>query len=424
MHSSKINFMIKQFSYLVFITLISTATTFGQCSLPSAKLIQASGCLGTNTLSLGAGPDYAVPPMLEPQQACALQEYIDNFAFNSITNNGSGCNNNEANYAFNKTLNTVVTPGSSYGFSIQSPGIINPTGYAIWIDYNQNGSFDDAGELAFTIPPTNGTVSGTITIPPTASLGVTHMRVRLGGFQWFVDGDGSTTTDMGETEDYLITIGSNTAVTYSWTSLPAGFTSAVAFPAIIPAINTTYILTVTDSALGCSNTTSVTVDSNHIYPVAYGDNVWNAYAFNGHDFNTYEGFYVDSELSFNSTYRWNSNGSPSDATGYTGCTVNADYHSVEFKRKGFPCGLYSIDIPWHADEASLYINDTLVFQDLTCCEANLNAWTGFLDANSRIEFSWQAVTGASIGSLELNKISGTPVATPISGAAKRAIAVV
>jgi len=47
--------------------------------------------------------------------------------------------------------------------------------------------------------------------------------------------------------------------TYSWTSDPAGFTSTLANPTVIPAVNTTYTVTETVTATGCSNSNSVTV---------------------------------------------------------------------------------------------------------------------------------------------------------------------
>ena len=77
----------------------------------------------------------------------------------------------------------------------------------VYIDYNQNGVFTDAGETAFTAATSNANniVSGNITIPASSSLGTTRMRVVLS------QGFGGTqspcgTYQSGETEDYLINI--------------------------------------------------------------------------------------------------------------------------------------------------------------------------------------------------------------------------
>jgi hypothetical protein len=48
--------------------------------------------------------------------------------------------------------------------------------------------------------------------------------------------------------------------TYSWTSSPAGFTSTSQNPTDTPGATTTYIVTITNTALGCYDTASVTVN--------------------------------------------------------------------------------------------------------------------------------------------------------------------
>jgi hypothetical protein len=82
-------------------------------------------------------------------------------------------------------------------------------GTAIWIDYNRNGSFADPGERVFFEPltlegPRN--IIGNITIPCTASTGLTGMRVAV-----MESLAGSLLTPcvlygFGETEDYIINI--------------------------------------------------------------------------------------------------------------------------------------------------------------------------------------------------------------------------
>ncbi len=53
-------------------------------------------------------------------------------------------------------------------------------GYAVWIDYNKNGLFTDAGELVFSkATSTAATASGSFTVPSTVTLGSTRMRVSM-----------------------------------------------------------------------------------------------------------------------------------------------------------------------------------------------------------------------------------------------------
>src|SRR5680860_640683 len=50
--------------------------------------------------------------------------------------------------------------------------------------------------------------------------------------------------------------------TYSWTSVPVGFTSTSANPSVNPTVNTTYTVEETITATGCTNTHSVVVTVN------------------------------------------------------------------------------------------------------------------------------------------------------------------
>ena len=53
-----------------------------------------------------------------------------------------------------------------------------------------------------------------------------------------------------------------TGSTYSWTSIPAGFTLTVANPSVTPLVTTTYTVVETITATGCSNTHSVVITVN------------------------------------------------------------------------------------------------------------------------------------------------------------------
>lgn len=98
-----------------------------------------------------------------------------------------------------------VTAGSSYTLTL-TPGFAS-TAYneywKVWIDYNKDGDFDDAGELVYDAGAlSKSAVSGTITIPSTAS-GNTRMRVSMkyNGAQTSCESFG-----YGEVEDYTISI--------------------------------------------------------------------------------------------------------------------------------------------------------------------------------------------------------------------------
>jgi len=108
--------------------------------------------------------------------------------------------------------------------------------FKIYIDYNQNGSFTDPGEeVASQTGAGAWTGTGTITIPISATVGTTVMRI--------VDVEGTVagpcgTYTWGETEDYLLNIVATTACT----GAPApGNTLASANP-VCPGANVTLSL--------------------------------------------------------------------------------------------------------------------------------------------------------------------------------------
>jgi hypothetical protein len=97
------------------------------------------------------------------------------------------------------------------------PMVGKMTRFYIWIDFNHNGLFTDAGELVFTSGIGAGPHSGTITIPAQSAnvlLGNTLMRVRL-------QDTGSPPTnntscgnsEWGQVEDYTIDLQNCAVVT-------------------------------------------------------------------------------------------------------------------------------------------------------------------------------------------------------------------
>ncbi|MEI7977425.1 MAG: GEVED domain-containing protein, partial [Bacteroidota bacterium] len=85
-----------------------------------------------------------------------------------------------------------------------------PMGVSVFIDFNQNNVWTDAGER-FDLPYTGvtaATSSGSITIPNTALSGLTGMRVMMNyfGLPTNAGGCGPTSSSYGEVEDYLINI--------------------------------------------------------------------------------------------------------------------------------------------------------------------------------------------------------------------------
>lgn len=146
-------------------------------------------------------------------------------------------------------------------------------------------------------------------------------------------------------------------------------------------------------------------------PSVFGSDEWRVYAYDGRNRDNlasldYEGFYTETGLSYNSATRWSSGaGSPSDASGYQGCPVGIDNHTVVSKRQGFPCGVYEVDVAQHDDEAKVLVNGTQVWAE-TCCDVNMNdIYVGYLGATSTIEMVHAEGGGGSDQGLNFTLLS-------------------
>jgi len=128
-------------------------------------------------------------------------EYISRVQLNTI-DNSSG-----AQFYSNFTnISTTLTQGQAYTITITPTwtGTIYQEGYSVWIDYNKDGDFADAGEQVWTQAATTATpVSGSFTIPAGTVVGNTRMRVTM-QYNAIPAPCGSFT--YGEVEDYTVNL--------------------------------------------------------------------------------------------------------------------------------------------------------------------------------------------------------------------------
>lgn len=195
---------------------------------------------------------------------CSSGDFIDNFSFNTISNLLTGCNNNPNNYIHYSSMSTTVMPGGTYNMSMQS-GASWAQGFGVWIDYNQDGDFGDAGEFVYSSPTFATTpFNTTITIPMSALPGTTRLRVICTWNATVTSGQFCNPSfTFGECEDYNILIsGPQSNLTYNWAPSANLSNATIANPVATQSSNTTYTVTVTDTAAGCSLTGVVTVTVN------------------------------------------------------------------------------------------------------------------------------------------------------------------
>ncbi len=129
-------------------------------------------------------------------------EYIDRVQLGSI-NNLSG---NNGGYADFTSISTTLAKGSSNTITITPrwTGTVYYEAYRVWIDYNQDGDFNDSGEQVYTRSRTKASsVSGSFTVPSSALNGATRMRVSM---KYNANSTSCETFTYGEVEDYTVII--------------------------------------------------------------------------------------------------------------------------------------------------------------------------------------------------------------------------
>ncbi len=147
-------------------------------------------------------------------------EFISNVELNTINNSS-----NAQFYSDFTSISTDLNEGETYTVTVVPTwtGTTYSEGYAVWIDYNNNGSFDDTGELVWSKAASADTSnSGSFTVPNGTSNTSVRMRVSM-------KYNGIPTSceafTYGEVEDYTINLGSGSSVHANVKALKA-FTEA------------------------------------------------------------------------------------------------------------------------------------------------------------------------------------------------------
>ncbi|MFH1038465.1 MAG: GEVED domain-containing protein [PVC group bacterium] len=144
----------------------------------------------TPTPTATPSPDYC-------SASGGCDEYITRVQFNTI-DNSSGC----GGYADYTALSTVITREAAYGITVTNPVLYTGDACDVWVDWNRNRSFSDAGEST-TLSGGPAVFTGTITGPAGALLGETRLRIRL---RYYEDVEPCGDFTYGEVEDYTVIV--------------------------------------------------------------------------------------------------------------------------------------------------------------------------------------------------------------------------
>ncbi len=153
------------------------------------------------TLGCGACSDL---DYCKSNSADASNEWIANVTIGDI-NNDSGSDDGYGDFTgiftdllSYKAHDISLTPGfAGFGFN---------EWFKVWVDFNQDGDFNDPGEDAFNAGGnTQMTINGKLIVPGDALPGLTRMRVVM---KWNIEPNGACVEnfDFGEVEDYCVNI--------------------------------------------------------------------------------------------------------------------------------------------------------------------------------------------------------------------------
>ncbi len=199
-----------------------------------------------SALGTSAFAQYCTPTF---SSGCSFGDQILNFnttgGVSNITNNNSGCSAGYYQYFAGQSVSQLQ--GQDVTLNMQA----GPTwgqGFKVWIDWNNNLSFADAGELVYTSPGSGIAVnSAVITVPFSASVGTLRMRVlcNYAGIPAAVDGC-PVNQFYGECEDYDFVV----LASASCSGTPTAGTAITSSASICPSVNYTLSLSGATLAAG------------------------------------------------------------------------------------------------------------------------------------------------------------------------------
>ncbi|MEY4803755.1 MAG: hypothetical protein RL331_268 [Bacteroidota bacterium] len=201
-----------------------------------------------SALGTSAFAQYCTPTFVS---GCSFGDQILNFnttgGASNITNNGSGCSAGYYQYFTGQTVSQLQ--GQDVTLNMQA----GPTwgqGFKVWIDWNNNQSFADAGELVYTSPGSGVAVnSAVVTVPFSATTGTVRMRVvcSYAGIPLAMDGC-PTNQSYGECEDYDFVVLASAACS----GTPTAGTAVTSSATICPSVDYTLSLSGATLAAGLS----------------------------------------------------------------------------------------------------------------------------------------------------------------------------
>ncbi|MEI7507975.1 MAG: GEVED domain-containing protein, partial [Flavobacterium sp.] len=183
------------------LTITSTSSTAASSANYVRAIITSGGCTVISNAVQITVKSYCIPT-----NATSTSSYFGAF---STTGGSTNITNTNASFPTNGYVNNTSKSASQIlGQSINyATTLVGTTvGVAIWVDWNQNGIFETTEKAAGTTGYVS-TFSGSFTVPSTALLGSTRMRIKLDyNSTTLTDACAAYSSGRGETEDYTFTV--------------------------------------------------------------------------------------------------------------------------------------------------------------------------------------------------------------------------
>ena len=190
-------------SYVASGLTASTTYSFSVKAKDAANNLSASSNVVNVTTLAGSTVTYCAST-----SNSTADEKIGRVVLGTINNPSTGT----AGYENFTALSTNLTRGTANTITITPSwtSTVYSEGYAVWIDYNKNGLFTDAGELVYSkATSTATTATGSFTVPANATVGTTRMRVSM---KYNGIPTSCETLSYGQVEDYSVNILTGTAI--------------------------------------------------------------------------------------------------------------------------------------------------------------------------------------------------------------------
>lgn len=150
-------------------------------------------------------------------------EWIDFVSFSDMENT-SGNNGGYVDFTNHENKMVNITSGKTYEINVRA-GFSNAPyqeHFTVWIDYNQNGVFEDEEKNYIGSINTTDSLTKIITVPPTTKSGKTRMRVSM---KYDSEPSSCEIFNYGEVEDYTVNVENNTSETPL--QAPSGLTTTL-----------------------------------------------------------------------------------------------------------------------------------------------------------------------------------------------------